>query len=392
MNILIVHNYYKLPGGEDTVVQSEKNLLESRGHKVVLYTRSNKELDELGILGKLLLPINTVFSMKTYREVKAIIKREKIDVLHVHNTLSLLSPSVYYAGFKCKIPVVQTVHNFRLLCPGATFYRDGKICEDCLHKGLRCAVKHRCYRGSLMNTLASVFTLKIHRLLGTYRKLNYICLTEFNKSKILQVPGVKESQIFIKPNFTTKSVEYDDSIVRDGYLYVGRLEKIKGIDVLLKAWKILGDKAPKLTICGSGDLKDKCRKYIKKNGLSSVDLLGQTPNEVVKDLLQKSKALIFSTQVYEGFPVAIAESFMMHTPVIVGDIGNAGSLINDGVTGVKFVYDDPGSLADVVSKFDSNGNGYSTLGENAYKDYQDKYTEEANYSILMDIYRQCMLK
>lgn len=390
MNILIVHNYYKLPGGEDTVVQSEKNLLESRGHKVVLYTRSNKELDELGILGKLLLPINTVFSMKTYREVKAIIKSEKIDVLHVHNTLSLLSPSVYYAGFKCKIPVVQTVHNFRLLCPGATFYRDGKICEDCLAKGLGCAVKHRCYRGSLMNTLASVITLKVHRFLGTYRKLNYICLTEFNKSKILQVPGVKESQIFIKPNFTTKSVEYDDSIVRDGYLYVGRLEKIKGIDVLLKAWKLLGDKAPKLTICGSGDLEDKCRKYIKKNGLSSVDLLGQTPNEVVKDLMQHAKALVYPTQVYETFGLTVIEAFSMHTPVIVGDMGNAGSLVDNKLTGLKYKHDNPESLAKEILVFESMD--FGQLGQDAYKKYREKYTEEANYQLLMDIYKRCMIQ
>lgn len=390
MNILIVHNYYKLPGGEDTVVQSEKNLLESRGHKVVLYTRSNKELDELSVLGKLLLPINTVFSMKTYREVKAIIKREKIDVLHVHNTLSLLSPSVYYAGFKCKIPVVQTVHNFRLLCPGATFYRDGKICEDCLQKGLGCAVKHRCYRGSLMNTLASVFTLKIHRFFGTYRKLNYICLTEFNKSKILQVPGVKESQIFIKPNFTTQSVEYDDSIVRDGYLYVGRLEKIKGIDVLLKAWKLLGDKAPKLTICGSGDLEDKCRKYIKKNGLSSVDLLGQTPNEVVKDLMQHAKALVYPTQVYETFGLTVIEAFSMHTPVIVGDMGNAGSLVDNKLTGLKYKHDNPESLAKEILVFESMD--FGQLGQDAYKKYREKYTEEANYQLLMDIYKRCMIQ
>lgn len=390
MNILIVHNYYKLPGGEDTVVQSEKNLLESRGHKVILYTRNNSELDNLGIMGKLMLPISTIFSTKTYKEVKAIIKREKIDVLHVHNTLNLLSPSVYYAGFSCKIPVVQTVHNFRLLCPGATFYRDGRICEDCPTKGLGCAVKHRCYRGSLMNTLASVITLKIHRFLGTYKKLNYICLTEFNKSKILKVPGVKERQMFIKPNFTTRSVEYDGNITRDGYLYVGRLEKIKGIDVLLKAWKILGDKAPRLTICGSGDLEDKCKRYIEKNSLSSIDLRGQTPNDEVKDLLQHTKALVFPTQVYEGFPVAIAESFMMHTPVIVGDMGNAGSLVDDRITGLKYAYNDPESLAKVILEFETMDS--NQLGEDAYKKYREKYTEEANYQLLMDIYKRCMIQ
>jgi len=373
------------------VVENEKKLLESRGHKVVLYTRNNSDLDSLGLMGKLMLPINTVFSIKTYNEVKAIIKKEKIDILHVHNTLNLVSPSVYYAGFACKIPVVQTVHNFRLLCPGATFYRDGKICEDCLGHGLGCAIRHKCYRGSFINTLASVMTLQIHRLIGTYKKLNYICLTDFNKKKLLNLKGIKESQIFIKPNFTSAKNTIDSaSDKKDGYIFVGRLEKIKGIDVLLKAWRILGDKAPKLTICGSGDLEDKCKKYIEKYGLSCVDLLGQTPNDVVKELIQQSKALIFSTQVYEGFPVTIAESFMMHTPVIVGDIGNAGSLIEDGVTGRKFVYNSPESLAKIVEEYESDD--IEDMCDKAYEVYLKNYTEDMNYAMLMDIYDKCVLK
>ena len=126
--VLIVHNYYQIPGGEDTVVVNEKKLLEDHGHEVVLYTRHNAELKTFSKIQKLLLPFSTIFSRKTYREVKTLIKNEKIDIVHVHNTLNLVSPSVYYAAFHCKVPVVQTIHNFRLLCPGATFFRGGQIC------------------------------------------------------------------------------------------------------------------------------------------------------------------------------------------------------------------------------------------------------------------------
>ena len=186
-NILIVHNYYQIPGGEDTVVANEKKMLEDHGHKVILYTRNNSELKEMSKFQKLKLPFTTIFNPRTYKDIKRIIRKENIDVVHVHNTLNLVSPAVYYAALSCKLPVVQTVHNFRLLCPGATFYRDGHICEDCVHHGLKCAIKHNCYRGSKAQTLVCVVNTWIHRMTGVYGKINYICLTEFNKQKLLEL-------------------------------------------------------------------------------------------------------------------------------------------------------------------------------------------------------------
>lgn len=210
-NILIVHNHYQIPGGEDTVVTNEKRLLELNGHKVFTYYRNNSELKNMPFYKKIFIPIITIFNPKTYLQVRKIIKREKIDIVHVHNTLSLISPSAYYAGFSCGIPVVQTVHNFRLICPSATLYRDGHICEDCLTVGLYCAVKHSCYRKSSIQTLVCVINTEIHRKLGTYYKLNYICLTAFNKEKLLQLNHGRRKdvicpeRVFIKPNFTFNS-------------------------------------------------------------------------------------------------------------------------------------------------------------------------------------------
>lgn len=186
-NILIVHNYYQIPGGEDTVVANEKGMLEEYGHKVILYSRSNAELKELSMLKKLMLPVTTIFNPKTYKEIKRLIKTEDIEIVHVHNTLNLISPAVYYAARAMHIPVVQTIHNFRLLCPGATFYKDGHICEDCVKYGLKCAVKYSCYRGNRIQTLACVISTWFHRMTGIYGKINYICLTEFNKNKLLEL-------------------------------------------------------------------------------------------------------------------------------------------------------------------------------------------------------------
>ncbi len=207
-NVLIVHNYYQIPGGEDTVVSNEKRLLEEHGHKVILYCRDNKEIKDFSISQKLVLPFVSIFNGRTYRDIKRVIQEEQIQIVHVHNTLHLISPSVYYAAVRCHVPVVQTIHNFRLLCPGGTFYRDGHICEDCVTKGLGCAVWHGCYRDSRIQTLVCVINMVFHRRMGIYGKINYICLTGFNKEKLSQLNRtgkrqmIRPEKIFIKPNFT----------------------------------------------------------------------------------------------------------------------------------------------------------------------------------------------
>lgn len=383
LKILIVHNYYQIPGGEDTVVANELKMLEDHGHEVFFYSRHNSELKELSKIEKLLLPISTVFNFRTYWEIKRIIKEREVDIVHVHNTLNLISPSVYYAAFVCGVPVVQTIHNFRLLCPGATFFRNGAVCEECLNKGLLCAVKHKCYRESRVQTLACVISIWLHRAIRTYRKLNYICLTEFNKEKLLKLKQIKEKKIFIKPNFVqgaTEIIPYEKR--NDQFIYVGRLEEIKGIEVLLGAWKELGSEAGELLICGIGPLENWVRDYIELNKLSKVKLLGFVPNEEVRKLIGRSKALILPTQVYEGFPMTIAEAYAMGTPVIGSDIGNTGSLIEQGKSGLKFEHKSPIALAEAVKKTEKIFSGLSA-------DIITKYSAENNYRKLKEIYETC---
>lgn len=381
--VLIVHNYYQIPGGEDTVVSNEKKLLENHGHEVFLYTRHNSELKEFSKFQKLLLPFSTVFNLRTYREVKAVIKKENIDMVHVHNTLNLVSPSVYYAAFHCHVPVVQTVHNFRLLCPGATFFRDGHTCEECLSHGLFCAIKHKCYRGSAVQTLACVLSTWIHRFFRTYEKLNYICLTEFNKEKLLQLKQIKKDRVFVKPNFVEEAGEiipYDRR--KNQFVYVGRLEEIKGIDVLLNAWKLLGEEAPELLLCGKGPLEDWCREFITENHLERVKQLGFVPNERVREIIGESKGLVLPTQVYEGFPMTIAEAYACGTPVIGSNLGNTGSLIERGKSGLKFDYQSPESLAETVKKAEKELSGLE-------EETISRYSAKNNYEQLRKIYEAC---
>ena len=378
--ILQVHNFYQLPGGEDTVIENERRLLESQGHRVVRYFRDNKELKDFSVFRKLLLPVTTIFNPKTYREVRRLIRAEHIDIVHVHNTLNLISPSVYYAALAEGVPVVQTVHNFRLLCPGATFYRDGHICEDCLTHGLGCAVKHSCYRGSKLQTLACVISTKIHRMTGIYGKLNYICLTEFNREKLLKLKQIRPERVFVKPNFVENYLEpiLPEERRLNQMVFAGRLEKLKGVEVMLTAWKLLGQKAPALILCGTGPMEGWCRDFIVENGLN-VEMPGFVDNRQVRCLMAESKAMILPTQCYEGFPMSIVEAFSVGTPVLCSDLGNAGSIVEEGITGRKFRADSPEELARAVQS--CNG-----LCGRTYEAYLARYTAQENYVRLMQIY------
>lgn len=379
LSILIVHNYYQIPGGEDTVVVNEMKMLQEHGHKVVLYTRHNSELKSMGKFRKIILPMTTIFNPKTYKDVKNIIRKEKIDIVHVHNTLNLVSPSVYYAAMKCRVKVVQTIHNFRLVCPGATLYRDGHICEDCIQKGLGCAIKHSCYRGSKAQTAACVISTLFHRMTGIFKKINYICLTDFNKDKLLSLKQIAEERVFVKSNFVESSDEFILEENRENqFVFAGRLDKLKGVDILFEAWKQMESTAPKLIVCGTGPMEQWCREFIEMNECN-IEMKGFVPNAETRKLIAKSKALILPTQWYEGFPMSIVEAFSVGTPVICSDLGNAGSVVKENVTGLKFPVNDVGGLIKAV--FEIQG-----LSEKTRTEYLAQYSETRNYEQLTRIY------
>ena len=383
-NILIVHNYYQIPGGEDTVVANEKKMLEEHGHKVVLYSRNNSELKTMSKLQKLMLPVTTVFNPRTYRDIKKLIKSEQIDIVHVHNTLNLISPAVYYAARAMKVPIVQTIHNFRLLCPGATFYRDGHICEDCVSKGLMCAVKHSCYRNSKLQTLACVASTKIHRMMRIYGKINYICLTEFNKEKLLQLKQIKANRVFVKPNFVENTsdeiIPYDKR--ENQFIFTGRLDKLKGVDILFEAWKQMGATPPKLIVCGTGPMEKWCKKFLADYPDCNIEMKGFVSNKEARKLIAESKALLLLTQWYEGFPMTIVEAFSVGTPVIVSDLGNAGILIKKDINGVKVPVDDYSKIEFAINEICHYKDIYNTT----YVNYLEYYTEGKNYEMLIHLF------
>lgn len=378
--VLMAHNYYKIPGGEDTVFENEVNMLEKNGHKVIRYIRHNNEIKG-GIFNKLKLGIDTIFSFRTYREVKKLIEENNIDIVHVHNTLPLISPSIYYAARTKKIPVLQTLHNFRLLCPGATFSRNGKVCEACVNKGLKEALKYKCYRNSIIETTLMYIMMKFHRIIDTYNKINYITLTEFNKEKILNL--VKDDRVYIKPNFI-ETKEKIERKLEDYFVYIGRLDEIKGINFLVETWKEI-DKNIYLYVIGDGPERENIELFIKENKLSNIKILGFMERTNAFDIISKSRAIVVPSKWYEGFPMTIVESFALGVPVIGRSLGNIGEIINNGYNGLLF--DDKNlSLRYNIEKLFNDKNLNIELGNNAYSTFYKYYTDKENYKIMQTIY------
>ena len=375
----MVHNFYQIGGGEHTVFENEKRLLIENGHHLVEYTRDNAELKH-SVIKKLMLPFSTVFSLKTYREVKRIIKKEKIDIVHCHNTFPLISPSVYYAAWNCKIPVVQTIHNFRFMCPNGIFFSDGTVCEDCIQKGLGCSIKKGCYRNSKLQTIVVANMLKIHRILGTYKKLRYIFLTEFNRTKFKSLLGSKCEKEFIKPNFEYINDSSDVFERDDSFIFVGRLDGYKGIPFLMNAWS---DIQKDLYIFGDGEYKDTVIQAQKHN--PHIHYMGFKQQSEIFDYLKRAKALIFPSELYEGFPMTLIESFSFGTPVICSDIGNGADIIKKANAGIVFGLGNNNDFQNAVAKIDE---AFDNLSRNARKAYNNHFTPEANYKELKRIYEK----
>ena len=390
MKILIVHNHYQLRGGEDAVVDAETRLLESHGHEIIRYERHNAELNRRGLLGTAAAGFATVWAAGSLLDIKALIAKEKPDVAHFHNTFPLISPSAYYACAEAGIPVVQTLHNYRLLCPAATFLRDGKVCEECLGKVVPWpGVVHGCYHGSRTETAAVVAMQSAHRALGTWReKVDlYIALSEFARRKFVD-GGLPAERIVVKPNF----VDLDPGpkqLPGEFALYAGFLSEYKGLRILLAAWKRLREAVP-LKIAGDGPLFDEIKEEIRTNDIQGVELLGQVSSTEIIKLMHRARILVFPSLWFEGFPVSIAEAFSCGLPVVTSRLGSLCEIVADGSTGLHFTAGDCADLAAKVEWAWNNADEISREGRNARAKFEREYTGMRNYGLLMSIYERAV--
>jgi len=382
LKILMSHNYYRQPGGEDRVFATEVAMLREKGHSVIEYTDHN---DRIKTINPLVVFRNTLWSSYTCKRFVKLIREEKPDIAHFHNTFPLISPSAYYACKKMNVPVVQTLHNYRLLCPGANFFRSGTFCEKCLYKTPPWpGIFYACYHKSVIHTFVVAIMLTCHRLSGTWKnKVNtYISLTEFARKKFIQ-GGLPADKIIVKPNFI-----YPDPGERknDGNytIFVGRLSPEKGIRTLIKAWELI--KHIPLKIVGDGPLMNELITKVNEKGLKNVEILGKKEKNEVIVLIKNSRFLICPSECYETFGLTAIEAFACGIPVIASKLGALEELIVENHTGFYFNPGNAHSLAETVDSAWRQGNEIKQMGKEARKVFEQKYNAESNYRKLIEIY------
>jgi len=376
MKIVQAHNFYRFSGGEDTVVSNEKKLLESNGNEVFSFFKNNKDIDQFSARKKLLLLKNSAWSKSTFIKFDAFLKRTQPDVCHVHNFLPLLSPSVYDACIKNNVPIVQTLHNYRLICSNGLLLRNGLVCEDCLGKSPMGAVTKKCYRNSMLQTYAVANMLKQNNKNNTWSTKvdRYICLTEFAKQKFV-THGLPEEKLIVKPNFVEERNFEGEK--ENYYVFVGRLEKEKGVDLLIRI-------APKLNITlkiiGEGSFASNLKQC------KNVELIGKKSHKETLNYIQKAKALIFPSIWYEGMPMTILEAFSLKTPVIASNIGAMQSIITDKKNGFLFKINSETTLLEALKFIIENEKEAEKISNFAYQEFKNKYSKQSNYKILSSIY------
>ena len=365
----------------------ETRLLQSHGHTVVAYQRSNQEMEGVSKPRDLLMLRDLVQSDKSKREIQQLLRREKPDLVHVHNTFMMISPSVFQACRDEGVAVLQTLHNFRLLCPAATFNREGKVCEECLDGSLWSGVRHGCYRRSHVMTAAVALMLQLHRTWETWSVSvdGYVALTEFARRKFLQ-GGLPATKIHVKPNFVGVDPGKKNGEGRYA-LFVGRLSPEKGANLLLSAWATLRN-APPLIIMGDGPMRGTMESEIAARGLSNVTIRGWRPRREIWNAMKEAAFLIVPSTCYEGFPLTVVEAFACGTPVICSRLGGLEEIVTDQRTGLHFAAGDSADLAAKVEWATGNAKRLAEMGSAARQEYEDLYTAEKNYSALMQIYRQ----
>ena len=384
MRILVAHNFYQQPGGEDEVFRAERDLLRGAGHAVGEFTVSN---DDVTAMGRLALLRATVSNAEVAGRLAERVRADGIEVVHFHNTFPLVSPASYAAVRGAGAAVVQTLHNFRLLCVSATLFRDGRVCEDCVGRSPLPGVVHRCYRGSLAASAATAGMLMTHRAIGTYRNQvdRYVALSDFAAETFAR-GGLPAGRVAVKPNFVPDPGPPGDG--SGGYaLFVGRLTEEKGVRPLLAAWASPHAPPVGLKVVGDGPLRGEVESAATANG--SIDYLGRRAGPEVLDLMRRASCLVFPSLWYEGMPRTIIESLAAGTPVVASDLGTMASMVSPGVNGLKVPPGDPAAIAGAVASLASSPDAAS-LRASARADYEAKYAAGPNLDRLLSIYRDAV--
>ena len=386
LRVLLGHNFYRssAPSGEDAVFRNERALLESHGVEVISFERRNDDIDDSGLYRKLRLAAATCWSNATARAVSEVVRKYRPDIAHFHNTFPQLSPSVYASCTKNGVPVIQTLHNYRLICPGALLQRAGRPCEDCIGGSLMPALRHRCYRNSLAATGTLVGMISLNRRLGSYERnvTRYIALTQFAASRLV-AGGLPAERMAVKPNFLPDPPAPGRGA--GGYaVYVGRLSPEKGVRTMLNAWKKID--VP-LKILGDGPIRAEMESLAREKHLP-VEFMGFRSRDEILEIVCNAMFQVVPSEWYEGFPMVILEAYACGTPVVASRIGSLQEIVRENVTGSLFAPGDADDLAASIKGILGNGNRLEELRRTVRSYFEDHYTPRRNIDQLLAIYEE----
>ncbi len=385
MNILVAHNSYQQPGGEDRCVTDEISLLRAHGHQVTQYRLSNNAVDAMR---RVALAARTIWSRPAFRELRELLREHRPEIAHFHNTFPLMSAAGYYAAHAEGVPVVQTLHNFRLCCVNALLFRKGEVCEACLGKAIPWrGVMHGCYRDSRTASAGVAAMLAVHRAMGTWCNAvdMYVALSESSRRKLIE-GGLPANKIVVKPNFA-----YPDPGAGTGKgnyaVYVGRLSPEKGIGTLLEAWRHLDGGVP-LKLIGNGPMATVVQSAAAQNG--QMEWLPAVSHAEIFKLIGEAVCLVLPSECYENFPRVVAEAFAKGTPVIVSRLGAMAEIVVDGHTGFHFKPGDARDLAQKIHSILADPARLRRMRQAARDAFDEKFTADANHKMLMTIYQRAM--
>jgi len=387
MKILQIHNKYKQYGGEDAVLKLEFELLQKNGNQVEQIIFDNKVINSFW--SKMSLFYKSIYNFSSAQLLKNKIKMFDPDIIHVHNFFPIASPSIFYIAKKNKIPIILTLHNYRLLCANAELYRNNNPCFNCVNKTFPLdGIIHACYRSSKIESIIITLMASFHKIKNTWHNQvdGFIALTNYSKNLFIQSSTkLNPNKVFIKSNFINEYNSKSINFIRsDYYLFVGRLIDSKGVINLLKAAELFHFN---LCIIGDGPLVETVLDFTKKN--TNITYEGFQTQEYILKKMAESRALIFPSIKIEGFPVTIIESLSVATPVICFNSGPLGEIIQNNYNG--FVYNNTEQLMDIIKTLNQNIEKYNYLYSNAKQSFLNNYTPERNYEELLKIYQTIIL-
>jgi glycosyltransferase involved in cell wall biosynthesis len=389
MRIALVHNRYRsnMPSGENRVVDTEAGALAAAGHQVTRFEKHNDEIDAWSWARKASLPARIFWSQEAYRELSAALRANRPDVVHVHNTFPLLSPAVLQACRAAAVPVVTTIHNYRLACASGIFFRDGAVCHECAHHLPAAAVRHGCYRDSRVASVPAALAVSMHRPAWKSLVSAYIFISAAQRDLLAGV-GFPPGRVFVRHNLIPRR-EVPEAASAPTVIYAGRLAEVKGVRLLMTAWDQYrdgaGDDGLRLVVAGAGPLQAEVAAWAASR--PSVELAGEVTSRHCAELIAAARAILVPSTWEETFGLVVVEGMAVGTPAIAAGHGSLAELISPGTDGVLFRPGDPAALAAAIAEAAAHPEQYEAYGEQARKTYEQRFDPERSLEYLLEIYR-----